>query len=82
MSTEKDSITIEMPGTLGGAKIVFPEDRMKQQSNELLMSMLGRQELVDQWWCSPNKGFDMAHPADVDPKKVLEYLMAHAYGGW
>jgi hypothetical protein len=55
---------------------------IQKQCNALLMAMLGRQELVDQWWNSPNKGFDNAHPADVDPKKVLEYLMAHAYGGW
>jgi hypothetical protein len=55
---------------------------IQKQCNALLMAMLGRQELVDQWWNSPNKGFDNAHPADVDLKKVLEYLMAHAYGGW
>jgi hypothetical protein len=55
---------------------------IQKQCNALLMAMLGRQELVDQWWNSPNKGFDNAHPADVDTKKVLEYLMAHAYGGW
>jgi hypothetical protein len=44
--------------------------------------MLGNKELVEQWWHSPNKGFDGAHPIDVDPKKVQEYLISKAYGEW
>jgi hypothetical protein len=44
--------------------------------------MLGRQDLVEQWWHRPNKGFDGAHPIDVDPQKVQEYLISKAYGEW
>jgi len=44
--------------------------------------MLGSKELVERWWHSPNKGFDMAHPADVDPLKVQQYLISKAYGEW
>jgi hypothetical protein len=50
--------------------------------NDLLRAMLGSEELVTKWWHSPNKAFDMAHPADVESNKVFEYLMDMAYGGW
>jgi hypothetical protein len=53
-----------------------------KECNALLMAMLGRKELVEQWWHSVNKGFDGAHPADVDPQKVREYLISKAYGEW
>ena len=56
--------------------------KLKEQNNALLMAMLGSQEWVNKWWVSPNKAFDMAHPEDVDPKKVQEYLLTCAYGGW
>lgn len=57
-------------------------EKLMKENNALLMALLGRQELVDQWWSSPNKAFDMAHPSDVDPKVVQEYLIRMAYGEW
>lgn len=57
-------------------------EKLKQENDALLFAMLGRQDLVEKWWHSPNKGFDMAHPADVDSKRVQEYLISKAYGEW
>ncbi len=57
-------------------------EKLKRENDVLLFAMLGSKELVEQWWHSPNKGFDMAHPADVDPKRVQEYLISKAYGEW
>lgn len=57
-------------------------EKLKQENDALLMAMLGDKELVEKWWHSPNKGFDDAHPIDVDPKKVQEYLISKAYGEW
>ena len=53
-----------------------------EKCDALLMAMLGRQDLVERWWHSPNRGFDMAYPAEVEPRKVLQYLMSKAEGEW
>jgi hypothetical protein len=37
--------------------------------------------LVEKWWQSPNKAFDMKtaeEQFDIDPKVVYNYLMGHA----
>jgi hypothetical protein len=57
-------------------------DTVKEECNALLTAMIGKPELVDQWWSTKNKGFDMACPNDVELTKVLDYLRLHAYGGW
>ena len=57
-------------------------EKLKQENDTLLFAMLGSKELVEKWWHSPNKGFDNAHPIDVDPKKVQQYLISKAYGEW
>lgn len=56
--------------------------KLKKQNDALLLALLGNQEFVDRWWTTPNKAFDMAHPEDVDPKRVQEYLIGCAYGEW
>ena len=61
---------------------MISNEKLKRENDALLMAMLGSKELVEKWWHSPNKGFDMAHPADVDPKQVQEYLISKAYGEW
>ncbi len=38
---------------------------VKVTLNQILLSMLGRWELVDQWWNSPNKEFDGQTPNEV-----------------
>lgn len=49
--------------------------------NEILESLLGRDNnnyILNKWWLSPNKAFDMHTPWSVfikDPKKVYNYLL-------
>ena len=52
----------------------------KQRSQWLLTAMLGK-NLVDHWWSTPNKAFDMRTPAGMwveDYVKVYNYLMSRA----
>jgi hypothetical protein len=53
---------------------------VRDHCNKLLEALVGP-SLVDQWWDSPNKGFDGAKPRDVDVYHVQSYLLSHAYGG-
>ena len=57
-------------------------ENMFQRSQALLIALLGRKDLCDQWWNSPNKAFDLQTPKqvwDVEPEKVYEYLMHYGY---
>jgi hypothetical protein len=58
------------------------QDNQKKRCNALLMAMLGSQALVEQWWVSPNRAFDMEQPVNVNKNSVEQYLMNMAYGGW
>lgn len=56
----------------------------KQRTQVLLIALLGP-KLVDTWWSSPNKAFDMRTPAGMwveDYTKVYNYVMHNADGGW
>jgi hypothetical protein len=53
-----------------------------KRCNALLMAMLGSQALVEKWWVSPNRAFDMEQPVNVNKNSVEQYLMNMAYGGW
>jgi len=48
--------------------------------NDMLFTMLGSDELVECWWETPNKAFDMKCPKDVEEQKVHQYLGAHCFG--
>ena len=48
--------------------------------NAMLFTMLGSDELVERWWETPNKAFDMNCPKDVEEQKVHQYLGAHCFG--
>ena len=48
--------------------------------NGMLFAMLGSDELVQLWWETPNKAFDMKCPKDVEEQKVHQYLGAHCFG--
>ena len=48
--------------------------------NSLLLALVGRQELVQAWWTSPNLAFDGQCPCDVPETKVVAYLEFHCYG--
>jgi hypothetical protein len=53
--------------------------------NLILLSLLGSQSLVDRWWVSPNKAFEMATPKDThekEPKKVIDYILTHSRGDY
>jgi hypothetical protein len=41
------------------------EPIIKSDINHYLQSMIGRSELVDGWWDSPNKAFDGKTPDEV-----------------
>lgn len=41
------------------------DDNLVEYCDRLLFSMLGSYELVDKWWKSPNKAFNMTCPSNV-----------------
>ena len=50
----------------------------KNRLNSVLFACLGSDELVDKWWDSPNKAFDMITPnemLDLNPDYVVKYLL-------
>lgn len=57
------------------ARILIP---LKQSNynylNTLLLALVGSKELVEQWWQSPNRAFEMQYPRDVDLDRVTIYL--------
>lgn len=59
---------------------------IKSDLNKMLFAMIGRQELVDQWWHSANKSFDGKMPEEVyqsneeGRQSVIRYILGH-YGG-
>lgn len=59
-------------------------NKTREQCNQLLLAMLGRPALVEQWWKSQNYAFGMQTPGDIfenDSQRVFDYLMHHAYAG-
>jgi hypothetical protein len=57
---------------------------MKNHAQACLVAMLG-EKLVNDWWNSKNAAFDNQTPAGEwirNPKRVYDYIMLHAYGGW
>ncbi len=55
------------------------ESYYKARMDKLLLALVGSEDLVNKWWLSPNKAFDMQQPADVyeqDPKKVINYILS------
>lgn len=62
---------------------------VKSDVNKYLYALLGRYELVDQWWYSANHAFDGKTPDSVyqtgaeGRQVVYEYVMKYAmdYGG-
>lgn len=51
----------------------------KDRLNEILFSMLGSQELVERWWTTPNRAFDMQTPEAADLLIVKDYVIWHAF---
>ncbi len=61
---------------------------IKLTLNRALFSMLGRQELVDQWWENPNRAFEGKTPNEVywsgedGRKKVAKYIIDNLNPGY
>jgi hypothetical protein len=53
---------------------------MYQDLNPYLKALLGENELVEQWWSSPNKAFDGKCPKDVEYDAVEQYVMECCFG--
>lgn len=54
------------------------QEKIKTALNECLMAMLGSEELVEVWWKSPNKAFEMMTPNAVweeDYDRVRSYVV-------
>lgn len=60
----------------------------KVDCDNMLMALLGRQDLIDRWWDSPNMHFGMKLPIDVfnsgedGQASVVSYVTEHCYGGY
>ena len=51
--------------------------------DRILHALLGSNELVKQWWASPNKAFDEMTPIEMlnrDEARVKKYLLAQLSG--
>jgi hypothetical protein len=48
-----------------------------EQINRILFALLGNNDVVNLWWQSPNRAFDMKTPRDLwstNPQKVSTYV--------
>ena len=54
--------------------------------NEILLSLLGSQELVERWWATPNKAFDLEIPDDLwhtdRRSEVYNYIVSQLNGDY
>lgn len=53
--------------------------------DELLLSLLGSQDLVDKWWNSDNTYFQGDTPEQVfrsNPQQVINYINQFCYGDY
>lgn len=60
-------------------------ERQKKAMDAILLALVGSQELVEQWWTSPNRAFDGRTPMDVldiDHRDVVEYLLSQTNGDY
>lgn len=55
-------------------------DKRKAALNEVLLALVGSQELVDRWWDNPNKNWDGLTPEAaylLNPREVVAYILKH-----
>jgi hypothetical protein len=56
---------------------------LKETYHNLLMSLLGKEALVERWWVSRNAAFDMKTPLDMyaeHPERVDQYIKDQFHG--
>lgn len=54
----------------------------RPKMDKFLFALLGSDKLVEAWWASPNKAFELKTPEevfDLDPDKVINYILTQAY---
>lgn len=50
--------------------------------DEVLLNILGSKDLVDEWWRTPNKDFELKTPLEIwglQPEKVARHVMNTYY---
>ena len=47
--------------------------------NYLVFVLVGRQELVDLWWTTPNRSFNMRCPCELPETEVIKYLESYCF---
>jgi len=58
---------------------------MKSKYDRLLMALLGKEALVERWWVSKNKAFDMKTPLEMyaeNANRVDQYLKNQLNGSY
>lgn len=58
-------------------------DEEQEKYNQILMALLGKRELVKDWWHSPNRSFSDKAPCEIwktDKDKVKNYLRGQLNG--
>jgi len=61
------------------------DSRKKTIINRILLSLLGNENLVDQWWNSPNRRWNQSTPLDIwisDPDSVYNYVLGQLNGDY
>lgn len=61
------------------------DSRKKTIINRILLSLLGNENLVDQWWNSPNRHWNQNTPFDIwisDPDSVYNYVLGQLNGDY
>lgn len=59
--------------------MIQPKKPIKELLGDLLMPLLGSQELIDMWWTGQNRAFDFKTPNEmfeIDQHKVIDYVKA------
>lgn len=60
--------------------------RAQDQCNRILQALLGREELVNQWWVSPNRAFELRTPGAIwegdNWRRVYNYLRGQLNGDY
>ena len=55
-------------------------DKKLAALNNVLLAMLGSQDLVDKWWKNPNKRWDGRTPDTIyliEPQEVINYVLEY-----
>lgn len=57
----------------------------KSELNKHLFALVGSDQLVAQWWMTPNRAWQGREPEEIwarDPEEVIRYVMRFCYGDY